>query len=199
MTQGATAVASFTTFWRDRPAPAMAALGLISGILSSTLGYDLEAAWLQPFGNLFFMHSGSVPIGLFFATAIALGLWVRSAGGVAIAVAFLAAMYGWSAAVHVAVRLQRNSGDNFHLIAASLAAGAVGAGITHLGVAYVAPELRRPFRIALTCVAGALAGLLFALGERHVIDSRWLFVAWQPLVAFCIGLGLGGRTSEPAS
>ena len=81
-----------------------------------------------------------------------------------------------------------------HLIAASLAAGAVGAGITHAGCAIFAPGLRRPARIAATCIVGALAGLLLYAGQRKWMDERLLFVIWQPAVAFCIGLGLRGQT-----
>jgi hypothetical protein len=42
----------------------------------------------------------------------------------------------------------------------------------------------------LTCVVGAIAGLLFYLGERKYLDERLLFFIWQPAVAFAIGLGL---------
>ena len=78
-----------------------------------------------------------------------------------------------------------------HLIAGSLAAGAVGAGITHLGCAVFAVDLRRPpWRIALTCAVGAVSGMLFYLGERKILDERLLFFLWQPAVAFAIGLGL---------
>jgi hypothetical protein len=178
---------------RQRPAAVLAALGLLSGVLSATLGYEADAPWLQPLGTPFFMQAGLVPTGVFFAAAIALAVWLRGAGGFACLVAALATMYGWSAAVHVAIRLQDNAGDTPRLIAASLAAGAVGAGLTHLGVAYAAPELRRPLAVALTCAVGAVAGLLFALGERHVLDARVLYLVWQPLVGFCIGLGIAGR------
>jgi hypothetical protein len=50
--------------------------------------------------------------------------------------------------------------------------------------------LRRPLRLAATCGVGAIAGLLFYLGERKVIDERLLYLVWQPAVAFCIGWGL---------
>jgi hypothetical protein len=50
--------------------------------------------------------------------------------------------------------------------------------------------LRRPVRIAMTCIVGALAGMLFYLGERKFIDGRVLYLVWQPAVAFCIGMGL---------
>jgi hypothetical protein len=99
-------------------------------------------------------------------------------------------MYAWSAAIHTAIRLQRNAGDDPHLILASLCAGAVGAGLTHLGCTFFASGLRQPWRIALSCVIGAAAGLLFFLGERKLVDERLLYLVWQPAVAYFIGLGL---------
>ena len=100
-------------------------------------------------------------------------------------------MYAWSAAIHTAIRLQRNTGDDVNLVAASLGAGAVGAGLTHLGCSLFAADLRRPWwRLALTCAVGAAFGMFFYLGERKIVDERLLYFVWQPAVAFCIGLGL---------
>ena len=72
----------------------------------------------------------------------------------------------------------------------------MGAGLTHLGCALFARGLRRPMRIAVTCAVGALAGMLFYLGERKFIDERLLYLVWQPAVAFCIGMALAGRDRE---
>ena len=177
--------------WRQRPALAMAGLGLVSGLLSATVGFDLELTWLRPVGAVFFLDAGPVPIGFFFGIAIALGVWMATANAWALPALPVVTMYAWSAAIQVAIRLQRSVDDDPHLIAASLAAGAVGAGITHLGGAIFAPELRRPARIAVTCGVGALAGLLLYMGQRKWVDERLLFMLWQPAVAFCIGLGLG--------
>jgi hypothetical protein len=105
-------------------------------------------------------------------------------------VVLVVTMYAWSAAIHTAIRLQRNAGDDPHLLLASLCAGAVGAGLTHLGCAFFASGLRQPWRIALSCVIGAAAGLLFFLGERKLVDERLLYLVWQPAVAYFIGLGL---------
>ncbi len=111
------------------------------------------------------------------------------------------------AARHHRVRLERRHpggdphaeahGDDPHLIAASLAAGAVGAGLTHLGCTPFAPGVRRPVRIAVTCVVGAVAGMLFFLGERRLIAEWWLYVLWQPAVAFAIGMALAARSGTP--
>jgi hypothetical protein len=176
--------------WRQRPALAMAGLGLLSGLLSATIGYDLEFTWLKPVGAIFFLDAGPVPVGVFFGVAMALGVWMTTASAWALPVVPVVAMYAWSAAIQVAIRLQRSADDDPHLIAASLAAGAVGAGITHAGCAIFAPQLRRPARIALTCAVGALVGLLLYMGQRKWVDDRLLFLLWQPAVAFCIGLGI---------
>lgn len=176
--------------WRQRPALVMAALGLVSGILSATVGYDFELPWLKPVGAVFFLDAGPVPIGVFFGLAVALSLWIWTGNVWALPVLPVTTMYAWSAAIQVAIRLQRSTDDDPHLIAASLAAGAVGAGLTHLGCAILAPELRRPRWIAVTCVVGALAGLLLFMGQRKIVDERLLFLVWQPAVALCVGLGV---------
>jgi hypothetical protein len=185
------AIATSIAGWRKRAALAMAGLGLISGLLSATVGYELEVAWLRPVGAVFFLDAGPVPIGFFFGAAVALGVWMATGSVWALPVVPVVAMYAWSAAIQVAIRLQRTVDDDPHLIAASLAAGAVGAGITHLGCAIFGPDLRRPSRIVATCVVGAAAGLLLYMGQRKWVDDRLLFIAWQPAVAFCIGLGFG--------
>lgn len=174
----------------------MAALGLISGLLSATVGFELELPWLKPVGMIFFLDAGPVPIGFFFGAIIAFCLWTSTGNWWALPVLPVTTMYAWSAAIQVAIRLQRTTDDDPHLIAASLASGAVGAGLTHLGCALFAPELRRPARIAVTCAVGAVAGMLLYMGQRKMVDERLLFAIWQPAVAFAIGLGLGRRSSQ---
>jgi len=192
------ALATSIAGWRQRPALIMVGLGLVSGLLSATLGYDLELDWLRPVGAVFFLDAGPVPIGLLYGAAVALGVWMVTGSAWALPVLPVVTLYAWSAAIQVAIRLQRSADDDPHLLAASLAAGAVGAGITHAGCAILAPQLRRPARIAVTCIVGALAGLLLYMGQRKWIDERVLFIVWQPAVALCIGLGLNlglnGRT-----
>ena len=181
---------ALSTHFRRRPADTLAVLGLISGLLSGFWGAGLELPVLQPLAALFFLDVGMLPIGFFFGAAMAIGiaLWTRKPWAALVVVTTL---YAWSAALHTAIRLQRNTGDDAHLIAASLCAGAVGAGLTHLGCALFAADLRRPWwRLPLTCAVGAVVGLLFYLGERKYVDERLLFFVWQPAVAFCIGLGL---------
>jgi len=174
----------------------MAGSGLISGIASANLGFESGSPYLpplQPLALIFGLAPEQLPIGLYFGAIVALGIfsWTRNLWSVP--VLLVTTMYAWSAAIQVGIRLQRTSGDDPYLVAASLAAGAAGAGITHLGCALFSPGLRRPSRIALTTVVGALAGMLLYMSERKMIDMRWLFIVWQPVVAFCIGLGLTVR------
>jgi hypothetical protein len=180
----------FSSTFRNRPAGTMAALGLVSGFLSAGWGltYDLEV--LQPLAIVFLLAPGAMPIGFFYGVAMGIGIAVWARRPWTAIIVLLTTMYAWSAAVHTAVRLQRDRGDDAHLVVASLCAGAVGAGLTHLGCSLFSAELRRPWRIGLTCVVGAVAGILFYLGERKFLDERLLYLLWQPAVAFCIGLGL---------
>lgn len=175
---------------RNRPAETLAALGLLSGLLSAGWGQAFNLDPLRPLSVVFFLDPAMLPIGFFFGAAIWVGVaaWTRKPG--ATLVLLVTTMYAWSAAIHSAVRLQRDTGDDAHLVAASLCAGAVGAGLTHLGCALFSSELRRPWRIAATCGVGAVAGMLFYMGERKMLDERLLYLVWQPAVAFCIGLGL---------
>lgn len=182
-----------TTTMRERPAGTLTALGLISGALSAAWGQSIEIHALEPVATVFLLTPGALPIGAFYGAAMGLGIaaWARKPW--AALVVFIATMYAWSAAIHAAIRLQRNAGDDAHLIAAGLCAGAIGAGLTHLGCALFAGGLRQPWRIALSCLVGAAAGILFFLGERRLIDERLLYLVWQPVVAFVIGLGLRQR------
>ncbi|MBX9590443.1 MAG: hypothetical protein K2X43_14140 [Hyphomonadaceae bacterium] len=170
----------------------MAGLGFISGAASAGwgtfAGSNLER--LQPVAIVFGLAPELLPIGFYFGVVIALGVWMWGGRWWSVPVLLVTTMYAWSAAIQVAIRTQTHMGDAAHLIAASLGAGAVGAGLTQLGGALFAPGLRRPLRLAATCGVGAIAGLLFYLGERKVIDERLLYLVWQPAVAFCIGWGL---------
>lgn len=167
----------------------MAALGLASGAVSALLGTASDLKPLQPIANLFFLHASLLPVGLCFATAMAAASWLVARRPGAAAIIFIAALYGWSGAVHIAIRLQRHAGDDAHLIAASLAAGAFGAGIVHLGFAATVRRLWRLKPLLLTCGVGAVAGMLFYVSERGFVDRRLLFLLWQPAVAAAIGAG----------
>lgn len=184
---------------RSRSADLLALLGLVSGVVSSTWGQAFTLTELQPVALVFGLDPGALPIGVFYGIAMGLGvaLWARKPW-VAIVVLVIT-IYAWSAAVHTAFRLQRTTDEDVYLIAASLCAGAVGAGITHLGCAIFAPELRRPSRLILTCLVGAAAGMLYFLGMRKYLDERLLYVVWQPVVAYVIGLGMRPRAPSVQS
>jgi hypothetical protein len=183
--------------WRDRADFSMAGLGLISGILSVTWGMsDPGSGWLQPLASVFGLTPELLPIGFFFGAVVALSLWRWTGSLLSIPVMLVVTMYAWSAAIQVAIRTQRHVDDDPHLIAASLGAGAVGAGITHLGCALFARELRRPVRILTTIAVGAAAGMLLYLSQRKYADERLLYLIWQPVVAFAIGMGLTRRAED---
>jgi hypothetical protein len=175
---------------RQRPAALLMGLGLISGSLSAAWGETFTLGGLQPLGMVFLLDPAALPIGFFYGAALGLGMALALRQMWAAILVPVTTLYAWSAAVHTAIRLQRNSGDDAHLVAASLCAGAVGAGLTHLGCSLFASNLRWPWRICVTATVGAAAGMLFFLGERKMLDERLLYVIWQPAVAFCIGLWL---------
>jgi hypothetical protein len=186
--------------WRERPDVTMAGFGLVSGMVSAgwaTSGVSSLDS-LQPVAALFALPPELLPIGLYFGAAVAAGIWLRTGNWWCVPVLLIATTYAWSAAIQVAIRTQRHTGDDPHLVAASLAAGAVGAGLTHLACALFAREVRSPLRIAVTCVVGAVAGMLFYLGERRIVTELWLYVVWQPAVAFSIGMGLAAARGKDA-
>ena len=165
-----------------------AALGLVSGIACAIVGIDRPLQGLQPLAAPFALHPSLLPVGLIFAAAMAIGLGRATSRITAAVVAAIATLYGWSGAVHIAIRLQRNIGDDAHLLAAGLAAGAFGAGMVFAAFAAFVPGRGRPRAWICVCSVGAAAGLLFYLGERGIIDKRALFVGWQLAVAATLGL-----------
>ncbi len=184
------------TTLRDRPAMILGALGIVSGLLSAVIGVERALPALQPVADVFLLHASLLPIGICFATALLVGLLLLSGRLGLSLLAFVITLYAWSGATHIAIRLQRNAGDDAHLVAASLAAGAFGAGVAHLGASAAVSRLRRPFSLALTVIVGAAFGLFFYFGERGMVDKRVLFMLWQPAVAFVIGLSAAAPASD---
>jgi hypothetical protein len=170
-------------------------LGLLSGLLSAAWGAQnyVRADYLERVANVFALVPELLPIGAFFGAALAAGIVKFSGRLLALPIVFVVTVYAWSAAIQVAIRTQRHVDDDPHLIAASLGAGAVGAGITHLGCAIFAPSLRRPARILATVIVGASAGVLLYASQRKFVSESWLYVVWQPAVAGMIGAGLDLR------
>ena len=186
--------ASAKTNWRGRPCAWFTALGLLSGLLSAAVGFTLRIEALDPLANLFFLNAEMLPIGALFGVVVAGVVAAHTQRMLAVPMLLVSTMYAWSGAIHTAVRLhQIAGGDAGHVgpLLGGLAAGAVGAGLTQLGAAQFVPALRRLGHLVLTSTVGAVAGLLFYLGDRNIIDARLLFIVWQPAVAYCMGLRLG--------
>jgi hypothetical protein len=189
------AASTSSTGWRQRPSVTMTALGLVSGALSASLGTSRpsDLGWLQRLAAA----AGVAPeplavalIGLSFGLAVGVGIWLCTARLWAVPVVLVATTLAWGAAFPLAIMLQRTMDDAPHLVAASLVAGTVGAGITHLGCAPFARALRRPAWFAFTCLVGAAAGMLLYASQRKYADEWLLYAVWQPAVAFALGLGL---------
>jgi hypothetical protein len=179
----------------------MAALGLGSGILSAAVGFEARIDVLDVPGRFFFLSAEMMPIGLFFAAVIAFGIAAWEQPAWAPPVTFVITMYAWSAAIQTAIWMHRiGGGDATHTgpLLAGFFAGLVGAALTHLAAALFARDLRDSSHVLRTCLVGAVVGLLFYLGSRSIIDARILFVAWQPAVAYCIGLGLARKAAPQA-
>ena len=72
-------VTALNAYLRQRPADMLAALGLVSGLLSGSWGANLELPALQPLATLFVLDAAMLPIGFFFGVAMAIGiaLWAR--------------------------------------------------------------------------------------------------------------------------
>src|SRR5262249_61949035 len=102
------------------------------GGLSATWGQSFTLGKLQPLGTVFLLDPSALPIGFFYGAAVGLGMALAMRKTWAAIVVPVTTMYAWSAAVHTAIRLQRNTGEDAQLMAASLSAGPVGAGLSHL-------------------------------------------------------------------
>ncbi|HEU0158036.1 MAG TPA: hypothetical protein VFR00_01925 [Hyphomicrobiaceae bacterium] len=188
--------------WRHHPAPTMAALGLVSGILSAVVGFEVRIGVLDWPGTVFFLSAEMMPIGLLFAAVMAFAIAAWHAPAWAPILTFIGTLYAWSAAIQTALFMHRiGGGDASHAgpLLGGVFAGLVGAGLSHLSVALFAPELRDLGQAMRTALVGALAGVLFYFGSRNLIDARILFLVWQPAVAYAIGLGLAARPAPQAS
>jgi len=191
--------------WRERPAPVLAALGLVSGVLSAAVGFEHRIDFLDWPGSLFSLTAEMMPIGLLFAAVMAIAVSTHpGARGWAPTVSFIGTLYAWSAAIQTAIWMHKvGGGDASHAgpLLGGVFAGLVGAALTYLSAALVAPELRDKAHALRTCAVGAVVGVLFYFGSRNIIDARVLFVVWQPAVAYAIGLGLAGKAvaAAPAS
>ncbi|HEU0159310.1 MAG TPA: hypothetical protein VFR00_08345 [Hyphomicrobiaceae bacterium] len=188
--------------WRDYPALVLASLGLVSGILSAVVGFELRIDVLDwPRSVFLFPSVEMMPIGLFFAAVMAFAIAAWESPAWAPIITFVGTLYAWSAAIQTALFVHKiGGGDASHVgpLLAGICAGFVGAALTHLSVALFARELFDRTHAARTCLVGAIAGILFYFGSRDLIDARILFLVWQPAVAYAIGLGLATKPATQA-
>ena len=153
---------------RHRPAVLLMGLGLISGSLSAAWGEAFTLGGLQPLGMVFLLDPAALPIGFFYGAALGLGMALAMRKTWAAILVPVTTLYAWSAAVHTAIRLQRNSGDDVHLVAASLGAGAVGAGLTLLAAHSLRP----------TCAGPGASASLAPSAQRPECSSSWGSAKW---------------------
>ena len=164
----------------------MAALGILSGVLSS---FEIPVL-----GDVKLLGT-PLQHGLFFALVIAFGLfrWGR-AGWVGAVLALLITIAAWIAAERSFVFLTDNGSE--YIAIGGFVAGAIGSAFTILGGALTIPALRQPRAWLLTITVGAIAGLLIIFPAEYIQD-KWfiLFVPWQCLVAASIGHALANGPS----
>lgn len=129
------------------------------------------------------------PLGLWFAAAIALGMYLWTGDRRATLTVLVTTMLAWIAIVALAwLALSRGAIGGLVPLA-----GAVGAVLTHLGCSLVVPSLRQLVPIALTGFAGLVTSMIGAPTFLNI------FPLWQGAVAFCIGVGLGLSTVSTAA
>ncbi len=92
---------SVKTIWHERPAASLAALGLVSGLLSAAVGFTWRIEQLEPLAGLFFLTAEMLPIGVLFGAVVAGSIAMRHAAGLGRA----------GAARHDDVRLERGDPD----------------------------------------------------------------------------------------
>ena len=171
------------------PATILAALGAVSGTLSSYgLGANLGDA---PEPGLYMVFAG-----LWFGLVIGYGLWRwgdHSLGAAAAAVA--ATWIAWEVAVNVGLQLDQRwlvgtaVPDGLKSYVTGFAAGGIGALLTWSGAAATTPTLRQASTAGLVVSTGALFGLLLPATNQYDYPAI-LLLPWQAAVAAALGLSL---------
>ena len=192
---------------RGRAIAVMAALGMVTGLISS-LPSPLPDIRLSDPDVL--INARAVPLhaGIAFGAMVAgvLWLWVNR-DPVKCLLAIMLTLAGWLAAVNTANdvinTIQESSlfgtiegakayREMLGWMTGGLLAGAVGAGLTAFGTGIAATAIRRFEAWMLIVLTGAIAGLL--LYPAAFLDTIvLLFVPWQAAVAAAVGFGLSWR------
>lgn len=178
---------------RDRRLWRMAALGLLTGILSSQL-YQLEPLWRE------------LSVGVVFGVVMGAGLFNFRLGTIERVAAFaVLTVVAWWLAEHATIQVFEAFEESDFLSWAGLvggvAGGLVGGALMVLVTAVLFPWFRAPALWGLTIGAGGLFGALMPLID--VVDSGLiLFPPWQAAIAACLALGFpreaaDRETSEP--
>jgi hypothetical protein len=189
---------------RARAVPIMAAVGALTGLISS-LPSPLPDLRLEDPEIL--INAEGIPLhaGIAFGAGLAIMLWrwARRDLGKCLLAAVLT-LAGWLAAVNTAndvmsavvslelfgtVEGAKASREAVGWVLAGLVGGAIGAGLTAFGAGVAARGIRRPGAWVPIVIVGALFGLL--LYPAAQLDAVvLLFAPWQAAVAGAIAYGL---------
>jgi hypothetical protein len=168
------------------PVPVLAVLAAISASLGATI---VGAGYGDAPNPGFYM----VLTGLWFGAVMGFAVWRWAEASLAAsAITLLVTWFAWEAAVNLAIQIDRPWPDAIEIAKAyksyptGVIAGAVGAFVTWVGVAFNVEALRRTSVAAEVTVTGALLGLLFPAVDYF--DSGFvLLLPWQVAVAMVIG------------
>ena len=191
---------------RARAVPIMAAVGALTGLISS-LPSPLPDLRLEDPEIL--INADGIPLhaGIAFGAGLAIMLWrwARRDLGKCLLAAVLT-LAGWLAAVNTAndvmsavvsselfgtVEGAKASREAVGWVLAGLIGGAIGAGLTAFGAGVAARGIRRPGAWVPIVIVGALFGLLlYPAAQLDLVVL--LFAPWQAAVAGAIAYGLTG-------
>jgi hypothetical protein len=127
--------------------------------------------------------------GIYFGIVVAFGVWNWTGRLLAVPVLLVTTMYAWSAAIRSASGCRR-----FRRRPASYRGKP--------GARQSAPNYKLGALFSANCADRCELPSRVWSGPRRdaplrqqarLLDMSWLFIIWQPVVAFCIGMGLVGR------
>jgi hypothetical protein len=192
---------------RARAIPTMAAIGALTGLLSSLPSPLPDMRFEDP---EILINAEGIPLhaGIAFGAGVALMLWRWASHDLSKCLLALALiLIGWLAAVNTGndvmsavvssdlfgtVEGAKASREIVAWILAGLAGGAIGAGLTAFGAGIPADQIRRLESWGPIVATGTVLGLL--LYPAAALDAIvLLFVPWQAAVAASIAYGLTHR------